>query len=236
MRMAAGLTSHTSTTPAPSPGPTSTCSPVCGRRFRWMRDDLYEQCSDHITSNMATSSRLGSRPRMRRMSSSSPSVRATRSPYRAFFVHLADQVDEMRQRVEVALLRQSGAQRRHPAVAVQPQARLDHLRRAEQVRLLPDLDRHARRRLLALAVEPELLHGAHVVLVALAGERVDVEVLLARAHGAEREGVAAGVTLEDRLVVGDLDADGDGHVEVVEAARLAHRTEEHLGVLGHERV
>ena len=36
----------TSTMPAFSPGPWSTCGPFVGRRRRWTREDLYEQCSD----------------------------------------------------------------------------------------------------------------------------------------------------------------------------------------------
>ncbi len=38
-----------STTPAFSPGPWITRVPFVGRRRRWTRDDLYEQCSLHIT-------------------------------------------------------------------------------------------------------------------------------------------------------------------------------------------
>src|SRR5258708_38653625 len=39
-----------------------TRSPVVGRRFRWIREDLYEQCSDHITENTPNSTAFGSRP------------------------------------------------------------------------------------------------------------------------------------------------------------------------------
>src|SRR4029453_13928347 len=59
---AAHQPSPTSTTPAFSPGGTITRSPVVGKRLRWIRDDLYEQCSDHITENTPSSTRLGSRP------------------------------------------------------------------------------------------------------------------------------------------------------------------------------
>ena len=38
-----------STTPAFSPGPWMTRGPFVGRRRRCTRDDLYEQCSLHIT-------------------------------------------------------------------------------------------------------------------------------------------------------------------------------------------
>ena len=51
-----------STTPAFSPGPQITCGPVVGSFFKCSRDDLYEQCSDHITEKMPSSVRLGSRP------------------------------------------------------------------------------------------------------------------------------------------------------------------------------
>ena len=37
MRKAAAILSPTSTTPAPSPGPTSTCGAVVGSRPRWIR-------------------------------------------------------------------------------------------------------------------------------------------------------------------------------------------------------
>src|SRR6266446_2535245 len=59
---AAHQPSPTSTTPAFSPGGTMTRSPAVGRRFRWTREDLYEQCSDHITEKTPSSTRLGSRP------------------------------------------------------------------------------------------------------------------------------------------------------------------------------
>ena len=64
-----------STTPASSPGPTSTRGPSVGRTLRWILLDLYEQCSDHITEYMASSVRLGSRPRAARACSYSSSVR-----------------------------------------------------------------------------------------------------------------------------------------------------------------
>ena len=64
MRMAAAMPSPTSTTPAFSPGPTSTHGASVGSRLRWIRDDLYEQCSDHITAYIASSRWLGARPRI----------------------------------------------------------------------------------------------------------------------------------------------------------------------------
>ena len=51
-----------STTPAFSPGPWITRGPVVGSLLRCAREDLYEQCSDHITENTPSSTRLGSRP------------------------------------------------------------------------------------------------------------------------------------------------------------------------------
>ena len=64
-----------STTPASSPGPTSTASPSVGNVFRWTLLDLYEQCSDHIAPYIASSVLFGSRPKVRLMVSSSSSVR-----------------------------------------------------------------------------------------------------------------------------------------------------------------
>src|SRR4051794_13507448 len=64
-----------STTPASSPGPTSTASPSVGSVFRWTLLDLYEQCSDHIAAYIASSVRFGARPRVRSMSESSSSLR-----------------------------------------------------------------------------------------------------------------------------------------------------------------
>src|SRR3954451_8126990 len=74
MRIAMAMPSPTSMTPAPSPGPTSTHGASVGNRRRWMRDDLYEQCSDHITANIASSSGFGARPRIRSIDSASSSV------------------------------------------------------------------------------------------------------------------------------------------------------------------
>src|SRR5258708_7285866 len=51
-----------STTPAFSPGPWMTRGPLVGSRDRWMRDDLYEQCSLHITLNTPSSVYEGVRP------------------------------------------------------------------------------------------------------------------------------------------------------------------------------
>src|SRR6476660_5330035 len=48
--------------PAFSPGPCTTRRLRVGRRFRCTRDDLYEQCSLHITLKMPSSVRVGSRP------------------------------------------------------------------------------------------------------------------------------------------------------------------------------
>src|SRR5271168_2481329 len=54
--------------PAFSPGPCTTLpgpvflSPVVGNRFKCTREDLYEQCSDHITEKIPNSVREGVRP------------------------------------------------------------------------------------------------------------------------------------------------------------------------------
>src|SRR5215207_3947341 len=74
MRTATAMPSPTSMTPAPSPGPTSTHGASVGRRPRWERDDLYEQCSDHITEYMASSRCVGSRPSSSTTAASSSSV------------------------------------------------------------------------------------------------------------------------------------------------------------------
>src|SRR5437867_8803018 len=48
--------------PAFSPGPCTTSLLRVGSRFRCTREDLYEQCSLHITLKMPSSVRVGSRP------------------------------------------------------------------------------------------------------------------------------------------------------------------------------
>src|SRR5579872_2732651 len=48
--------------PAFSPGPCSTRLLRVGRRLRCTREDLYEQCSLHITLKMPSSVMVGSRP------------------------------------------------------------------------------------------------------------------------------------------------------------------------------
>src|SRR5947207_3790228 len=61
-----------SITPAFSPGPWITHGALVGNPRRWMRDDLYEQCSFHIAEKMPSSVKVGSRPisfRMRSYSS-----------------------------------------------------------------------------------------------------------------------------------------------------------------------
>src|ERR1041385_8593941 len=74
MRRATAWPPPTSITPAPSPGPTSTQGASVGNRPRYLRDDLYEQCSDHITEYMASSRSVGSRPSRRTMALNSSSV------------------------------------------------------------------------------------------------------------------------------------------------------------------
>ena len=60
--------SPTSMIPAFSPGPCTTLpvpvflSPRVGSRFRCTREDLYEQCSDHITEKIPSSVSEGTRP------------------------------------------------------------------------------------------------------------------------------------------------------------------------------
>ena len=49
--------------------------PTVGSRRRWSLEDLYEQCSLHITAYMANSRWLGTRPRIRSMEAASSSVR-----------------------------------------------------------------------------------------------------------------------------------------------------------------
>ena len=56
-----------SMTPAFSPGPWITQGASVGRVRRWMREDLYEQCSFHIAEKMPSSVKVGSRPISLRM-------------------------------------------------------------------------------------------------------------------------------------------------------------------------
>src|SRR5215211_1129568 len=72
---AAHQPSPTSTTPAFSPGGTMTRSPSVGSLLRCVREDLYEQCSDHITEKTPSSTKVGSRPSSSRMRSNSSGVR-----------------------------------------------------------------------------------------------------------------------------------------------------------------
>src|SRR5438270_9067372 len=61
-----------SITPAFSPGPWITQGALVGSPRRWMREDLYEQCSFHIAEKIPSSVKLGTRPisfRMRSYSS-----------------------------------------------------------------------------------------------------------------------------------------------------------------------
>src|SRR5205085_392079 len=67
--------SPTSITPAFSPGGTTTRSPVVGKRLRCTREDLYEQCSDHITEKTPSSTNVGSRPKSLTMRAYSSCVR-----------------------------------------------------------------------------------------------------------------------------------------------------------------
>src|SRR5215471_4646776 len=61
-----------SITPAFSPGPWITQGALVGSPRRWIREDLYEQCSFHIAEKMPSSVKVGTRPisfRMRSYSS-----------------------------------------------------------------------------------------------------------------------------------------------------------------------
>src|SRR5215831_16670962 len=61
-----------SITPAFSPGPWITHGALVGSPRRWMREDLYEQCSFHIAEKIPSSVKVGTRPisfRMRSYSS-----------------------------------------------------------------------------------------------------------------------------------------------------------------------
>src|SRR6201991_4245478 len=60
-----------SITPAFSPGPWITHGALVGRPRKWMREDLYEQCSFHIAEKIPSSVKLGTRPISFRMRSSS---------------------------------------------------------------------------------------------------------------------------------------------------------------------
>src|ERR1700712_1844783 len=64
-----------SITPAFSPGPWITHDALVGSFARWKRVDLYEQCSDHITLKMPSSTKLGSRFSNRLIWAYSSSVR-----------------------------------------------------------------------------------------------------------------------------------------------------------------
>src|SRR5690242_14462677 len=64
-----------SMTPAFSPGPWITQGALVGRPRRWMRDDLYEQCSFHIAEKIPSSVKLGTRPISLRMRSYSSGFR-----------------------------------------------------------------------------------------------------------------------------------------------------------------
>src|ERR1043165_9701753 len=61
-----------SITPAFSPGPWITHGALVGSPLRWMREDLYEQCSFHIAEKIPSSVKVGALPisfRMRAYSS-----------------------------------------------------------------------------------------------------------------------------------------------------------------------
>src|ERR1700749_4977127 len=51
-----------SITPAFSPGPWITQGALVGSPLKWMREDLYEQCSFHIAEKIPSSVKVGTRP------------------------------------------------------------------------------------------------------------------------------------------------------------------------------
>src|SRR5438270_664744 len=98
MRSAAAMPSPTSITPAPSPGPTSTHGASVGRRRRCTRDDLYEQCSDHMTPYIANSRSFGGRSVIEEeLSSSDPltalNLRQERRDLQAELAGMGEKVD-----------------------------------------------------------------------------------------------------------------------------------------------
>src|SRR6185437_17021040 len=64
-----------SMTPAFSPGPWITQGAFVGNPRRWMRDDLYEQCSFHIAEKIPSSVNVGGRPISFKMRSYSSGLR-----------------------------------------------------------------------------------------------------------------------------------------------------------------
>src|SRR3954462_7391737 len=64
-----------SITPAFSPGPWITHGALVGSPRRWMREDLYEQCSFNIAEKIPSSVKLGTRPISLRMRSYSSGFR-----------------------------------------------------------------------------------------------------------------------------------------------------------------
>src|SRR3954467_1109311 len=64
-----------SITPAFSPGPWITHGALVGKPLRWMREDLYEQCSFHIAEKMPSSVKVGTLPISFRIRSYSSGLR-----------------------------------------------------------------------------------------------------------------------------------------------------------------
>ena len=127
-------------------------------------------------------------------------------------------------------------------ILVEAEALADHVVGADEIGPQSDLDRNAPAGGVLVAGQPQLLHRPHVVLEPLPGERVVVVVRGGRAHGAEGEGVARGVTPSRFVdVVGEFDADGDGEVEIGDVPPGSGRPgadgiEEHVGRLREEGV
>src|SRR5690242_11152205 len=74
LKMAA-CPSPMSMTPAFSPGPWITHGALVGKPRRWMREDLYEQCSFHMAEKIPSSVKLGTRPISFRIRSYSSGLR-----------------------------------------------------------------------------------------------------------------------------------------------------------------
>src|SRR5579883_61774 len=158
-------------------------------------------------------------------------------------VHLLDQAHEAAQRLDALgrrLALRVDLQRRDPGGAVDADPLAHHRLRAEQVRFQHELVGNQRGGLLALAVEPAILHPLHQLGVALPRIGVLVEVALARAHRADLKGEPRLARRDQAVEVVAERHHAAGHaVDRVEAAAgplgaAAQRREEDLGVLRHE--
>src|SRR4030095_8979088 len=95
----------------------------------------------------------------------------------------------------------------------------DDVGTTNQGRAETDRDRDAPARRVLITGEPEALHVADLVTVSLTLESLVVEVRGRRSHRAAGERVAVGVSASGRVdVVGELQAHGDGQVELVKGS------------------